>query len=48
MQFVGVLDSRTTMIGVMEIMNHIMGINRCRGGLVILKESMDLLPRRVT
>ncbi len=48
MQFVGVLDSRTTMIGVMEVMNHIMGINRCHGGLVILKESMDLLPRTVT
>jgi hypothetical protein len=48
MQFVGLLYSRTTMIGVMEVINHIMGINRCHGGLVILKESMDLFPRTVT
>jgi len=36
------------MIGVMEVMNHIMGINRCHGGLVILIESMDLLPKIIT
>jgi hypothetical protein len=36
------------MICLMEVMNHIMGINRCDGGLVMLKDSIDLLPRTIT
>jgi hypothetical protein len=36
------------MIGLMEVMNHIMKNNRCHGGLVILRESMDILPRIIT
>jgi hypothetical protein len=33
---VGLFDSKTTMIGLMKVLNHIMGINRCHGEVKIL------------
>jgi len=36
------------MIGLMEVMNHIMKNNRCHGGLVILRESMDIFLKIIT
>jgi hypothetical protein len=41
----GLLDSKTTMTGLMEVLNHIMGINRCHGSVVILMDSMDMFLR---